>query len=71
MSKMKDITAKSDAELSAFVAEKRESVRKFRFALAGSRPRDVRVVRADKKAIARALTEQTARVKGATRGNTK
>jgi len=58
---MKDIKAKSDAELAAFIAEKREAVRSFRFTVAGSRTRNVRQVRADKRDIARAQTEQTAR----------
>lgn len=58
---MKDIKAKNDTELVEFINEKRQAVRKFRFAIAGSRPRNVRQIRADKKDIARALTEQTAR----------
>lgn len=61
MSKMKDIKAKSDKDLASYIDEKREATRKFRFSLAGSRPRNVRQVRSDKKEIARALTEQTAR----------
>lgn len=61
MTSAKDIRQKSDTELVEFISEKREAVRKFRFAVAGSRPRDVRQVRADKRDIARALTEQTAR----------
>lgn len=63
MSKMKDIKAKNDTDLANYVQEKREAVRKFRFSIAGSRPRNVRQIRADKKEIARALTEQTARTK--------
>ncbi len=61
MSNMKDITAKNDTELATYIEEKREAVRSFRFAHAGSRPRNVRQVRADKKEVARALTAQTAR----------
>lgn len=60
---MKDIVAKNDTELAAHVAEKRTAVRKFRFALAGSRPRNVRQVRKDKKEIARSLTELNRRVR--------
>ena len=63
MSKMKDIKAKNDTDLANYVQEKREAVRKCRFSIAGSRPRNVRQIRADKKEIARALTEQTARTK--------
>lgn len=63
MSNMKDIKAKSDKDLAGYIKEKREMARKFRFSLAGSRPRNVRQIRADKKEIARALTEQTFRTK--------
>ena len=62
---MKDIKAKNDKDLADFVKEKREAIRKFRLALAGSRPRNVRQIRADKKEVARALTEQTLRTKEA------
>lgn len=62
---MKDIKAKNDTDLAEYIKEKRDAVRKFRFALAGSRPRNVRQIRADKKEVARALTEQTARTKQA------
>lgn len=65
MTKMKDIESKSDKDLSDFVAEKREAVRNFRFTHASSRTRNVRQIRADKKDIARALTEQTKRTKEA------
>jgi ribosomal protein L29 len=58
---MKDITAKNDTDLAAYIEEKREAVRSFRFAHAGSRPRNVRQIRVDKKAVARGLTEQNAR----------
>jgi len=58
---MKEIKAKSDQDLAEYIKEKREAVRKFRFSLAGSRPRNVRQIRADKKEVARALTEQTLR----------
>ncbi len=58
MTKMNDIRKMKDAELAAFVGEKREAVRGFRFN-AGSR--DVRALRAAKKEAARALTELQAR----------
>lgn len=63
MTKMKDIQSKSDKDLTDFVAEKREAVRTFRFTHTSSRPRNVRQIRADKKDIARALTEQQTRTK--------
>ena len=66
---MKEIKAKNDKDLAEYVNEKREAVRKFRFSLAGSRPRNVRQIRADKKEIARALTEQTVRNKEAKLSN--
>lgn len=71
MTSMKDIKAKSDKELTEFVTEKRAANRTFRFTHASSRPRNVRQIRADKKAIARALTEQTQRNKEAANGDTK
>ena len=61
MTNMKDITSKTDQELNEFIAEKREAVRTFRFTHASSRPRNVRQIRADKRDIARAMTEQTKR----------
>lgn len=60
---MKDIVSKNDSDLAAYVTEKRVAIRKFRFALAGSRPRNVRQVRKDKKEVARALTELNRRTK--------
>ncbi|MFT5036728.1 MAG: ribosomal protein L29 [Candidatus Azotimanducaceae bacterium] len=62
MTKMKDIQKKNDKDLVAFVEEKREEVRSFRFGTAGAGTRDVRKVRDAKKDIARGLTEQTVRI---------
>lgn len=59
--KMKDITEKKDAELTALLAEKREELRTFRFNTAGSALRDVRTARTNKKTVARILTELRAR----------
>jgi ribosomal protein L29 len=56
MTKTLDIQKKSDHELMAFVAEKREALRQDRFALSGSKGRDVKKMRESKKDVARALT---------------
>lgn len=71
MSTMKEIQSKSDKDLATYINEKREAVRQFRFTMAGSRTRNVRQVRADKKEVARALTEQTKRTKAAANAQTK
>jgi ribosomal protein L29 len=63
MEKMTDIKQKSDSELTAFINEKRESLRKIRFASAGSGMRDVKGIRSLRTEIARARTEETARRK--------
>ncbi len=57
----KDIQKKSDAELTAFVQEAREGLRQQRFAVAGSKGRDVKKMREDRRNIARALTALRAR----------
>lgn len=57
MTDYKDIKKKNDKDLTAFVHEKREETRAFRFGVAGAGTRDVRKVRAAKKDIARGLTE--------------
>lgn len=63
MTSMKDIAKKNDADLTTFVNEKREEIRHFRFGVAGAGTRDVKKARTAKKEIARALTEQNARVR--------
>lgn len=63
MSAYKDIQKKDDKALVELVNEKRAAVRDFRFQNAGSATRNVRQVRADKKEVARALTELNARRK--------
>lgn len=55
-----DLKKKSTAELTNFVAEKREELRQIRFATAGSKGRDVKKMHEAKKDIARALTIQNA-----------
>jgi len=58
---MKDIKKKSGEDLVKFLADKREEVRAFRFDLAGSAKKNVKAPKLARKAIARALTEQTLR----------
>ena len=59
---MKEIKAKNDNELVAFLSEKREELRVSRFGTAGSKTRDVRASRKTRRNIARALTEMKLRV---------
>lgn len=54
--KMKEITAKNAADLNRILAEKRESLRTFRFGTSGSKTKNVKEGRATKKDIARILT---------------
>ncbi len=61
MSTMKEIRKKDEKSLVAYVNEKREEVRSFRFGTAGAGTRNVKAVRAAKKEIARSLTELSAR----------
>lgn len=63
MTSMKDIQKKNDKDLVAFVKEKREETRSFRFGVAGAGTRDVRKVRTAKREIARALTELNSRTR--------
>jgi ribosomal protein L29 len=56
--KTEEMKKKSDVELEKFLLEKRESLRTFRFGIAGSKTRNVREGRNVRKAIARALTER-------------
>jgi ribosomal protein L29 len=63
MSNMKEIRKKNDGEIAAYVTEKREEVRSFRFGTAGAATRNVRSVRTAKKEIARSLTELNARAR--------
>ncbi len=60
---MKTIRAKSDAELTTFIAEQRTIVQQSRFGMGGS---DVKAAHTAKKNIARACTERTARAHTAT-----
>ncbi|MDB5259413.1 MAG: Ribosomal protein [Candidatus Taylorbacteria bacterium] len=53
---MKEYTNKTAAELAKLVAEKRESLRSFRFGNAGSKSKNVKEGRTLRKDIARILT---------------
>ena len=59
--KTETFTKKSDGELVAGIAEKREMLRAFRFGTAGSKSKNVREGREVRRTIARMLTEQSAR----------
>ena len=54
--KIKEFTNKSSKELTTLVGEKRHALRDFRFAVAGSKTKNVKEGRALRKDIARALT---------------
>jgi ribosomal protein L29 len=60
---MKEIRKKDEKGLIAYINEKREEVRAFRFGVAGASTRNVRAVRASKKEIARGLMELGARAR--------
>lgn len=62
----KDATTKTDADLKKEIAEMRESLRTFRFGVAGSKSRNVRQGRTTRRSIARHLTEINRRARGAT-----
>lgn len=58
---MSEITGKSDIDLIKLLNAKRESVRKFRFGISGSKTRNVKEAKNTRKEIARILTELTSR----------
>ncbi len=60
---MKDISKKNDKELHSLLNEKREALRNFRFASAGSSQKNVREGRAARRDIARVLTALKAKPK--------
>ncbi len=61
MTKMVDLQKKNDTDLTSFVKEKREALRQERFAVAGSKSRNVKHIRESRKDIARALTALSSR----------
>jgi ribosomal protein L29 len=62
---MKEYKDKSIADLTKTLAEKRESLRLFRFGNAGSKSKNVKEAKGIRKDIARILTEITAQKKSA------
>ena len=62
MTKKNSLKNHSVEDLTALVADKREEFRVLRFAVAGSKNRNVKLGRTLRKTIARALTESRRRV---------
>lgn len=60
---IKDIAHKTPADLAKMVADKRESLRLFRFGTAGAKAKNVKEGRAIRKDIARILTAISAQKK--------
>lgn len=63
MAKKIDLKNKSDKDLQKDLKDKRESVKNFRFGIAGSKVRNVKEGRDTKRQIAQILTEANARNK--------
>jgi ribosomal protein L29 len=61
MAKKLSFTNHTSEELAAYVGDKREELRVLQFNVAGSKNRNVKLARALRKEIARALTETSAR----------
>lgn len=60
--KFKEIKAKTNEELARMLAEKRESLRAFRFGSAGAKSKNVKEGKATKKDVARILTALAVKV---------
>jgi ribosomal protein L29 len=60
---MSEFTKKTEKELAALLAEKRQVLRDFRFALSGGKAKNMKEGAVAKKAIAQILTETHARAK--------
>lgn len=58
---MKELKNKSEQELAKLLAEKQTALRDFRFGMAGSKTRDVKVGYKIRKEIAQILTEASLR----------
>lgn len=70
MSNMKEIQKKDDKSLVAFIQEKREEIRAFRFGASGAGgTRNVRSVRQAKKDVARGLFELGVRTRAQSNEN--
>jgi ribosomal protein L29 len=61
---LKDIAHKTPADLSKMVADKRESLRAFRFGTAGAKTKNVKESRSTRRDIARILTALNAQKGG-------
>ena len=62
MAKKQDLTKHSVEDLQKLLDEKREELRHLRFAVAGSKNRNVKLARTLRKQIAQVLTELHARL---------
>jgi ribosomal protein L29 len=62
---MTDIKTKKNTDLNKELAEKRKSLREFRFGVAGSKVKNIKEARNLRKGIARILTELGSRKVGA------
>ncbi len=60
---MNELTPKTEQELHRMIAENRTKMQAFRFAMAGSKQKNVKEGRTLRKEIARILTELKARTK--------
>lgn len=58
---MKEYTQKTDNDLHALVAEKREAIRSFRFGIAGGKAKNLKEAKGHRKEIARMLTTLNSR----------
>ncbi len=63
--KISELQQKNDADLLAFIAEKRDELQKMRFGTAGAGARNSHAVRDTRREIARALTLLNARTRAA------
>ena len=61
--KTKELTEKSDTDITKLLSEKRKMLRLFRFGIAGSKAKNVKEGRNLKREIAQILTEINARDK--------
>ena len=69
MTKKETMASKTDTELSKLLADTRATLRTERFSAAGARAKDSNSPKKLRKVIARALTEQHARVLSAVGGS--
>jgi len=58
---MKDINKKSDADIVKDIRERKEALRQFRFDLAGSKTRNVKLGQKLRKEVAALMTEANSR----------